>query len=87
MKITRTIKTFIYKYGQSETTESGVVQIVPVGEVRSLSKLGPHSLEKARKEAGIPDDVVMYKLETECVLYGMELEEFMKYAKPVEKED
>lgn len=87
MKIIRTIKTFIYKYGQSETTESGVVQIVPVGEVRSLSKLGPRSLEKARKEAGIPDDVVMYKLETECVLYGMELEEFMKYAKPVEKED
>lgn len=87
MKITRTIKTFIYKYGQSETTESGVVQIVPVGEVRSLSKLGPRSLEKARKEAGIPDDAVMYKLETECVLYGMELEEFMKYAKPVEKGD
>lgn len=87
MKITRTITTFIYKYGQSETTASGVVQIVPVGEVRSLSKLGPRSLEKARTDAGIPDDAVMYKTDKECVLYGMELTEFMKYAKPIEKED
>lgn len=86
-KITRTITTYIYKYGKSETTGSGVVQIVPVGEVRSISKLGPRSLEQARKAQGIEDDCVMYATDRECVLYGMELEEFMKYAQPINKGD
>ncbi len=84
--ITRTIRKNVV-HGYIIKDVDGVPTPTPIDPVEMFGTVTKKSAEKLlKKEFGKDEHVIVGKIESTDELYGMSIDDFVKYAKPVENE-
>lgn len=84
--ITRTIRKNVV-HGYIIKDVDGVPTPTPITPVEMFGTVTKKSAEKLlKKEYGKDDHIIVGKIESTDVLYGISVDDFVKYAKPVENE-